>query len=256
MSTRKRELFVDTNVLLGLTFFSDRWYRAAQPAYDNDHELHTSELVVFEYCCSPEPFTIPPDDPSQEDIDWSNDHGLVERIRNKISKPYRDYRGRIRRLPEEELTLERAIELFIDIFEIREQAEPQIRSEFEGEFDGKAITRQYINRFASALIDKILNASEEMKSELADFVEVHDSKYHVAIEEKRRWEDFPDQPPDEPDLSIMVDATQVIKENSVNTVLTGDSDLLVLQSTANDYFGFDILSMDDEYSVKPSTKVE
>lgn len=245
----KRELFVDTNVLLGLTFYSDRWYRAAQPAYENDHELHTSELVVFEYCCSPKPFTVPPDDPSEEDIDWSYGHGLVERLRNRISKPYRDYRGRIRRLSDSELTLERAIELFIDVFEIRKQAEPQIRTEFEEEFREKAITRQYINRFASKLIDKILNASEEMKSELADIVEVHHSKYHVAMEDKRRWEDFPEQPPDEPDLSIMVDATEIIKENSVNTVLTGDSDLLVLQSVAKDYFRFDILSMDDEYSV-------
>lgn len=246
----KRELFVDTNVLLGLTFLSDRWYRAAQPVYENDHKIHTSELVVFEYCISPKPFTTPPEDPKEEDIDWSHDRGLVERIRNRVSKPYREYRGVIRRLPDEELTLDRVIQEFIDTFRIREQAVPQIRSEFEDEFQEKAVTRQYINQFASELIDKIINASDEMKATLSNVVEVHDSEYHVALDDKQRWVDFPEQPPDEPDLSIIVDATQVIKQNSVNTVLTGDSDILVLQSTANDYYQFDILSMDDEYSAQ------
>ena len=57
-------------------------------------------------------------------------------------------------------------------------------------------------------------------------------------------------------LSIIVDATQVIKENSVNTVLSGDSDLLALQEIANSYFGFSILSMADEYSVNHEKKVD
>lgn len=244
-----RELFVDTNVLLGLTFYSDRWFQEARPAYNNDHEIHTSDLVVYEYCCSPQPFRQPPNSPGELDIDWSNDQGLVGRIRNRLSKPYREYRGRIRRSSDDELTLEYAIQEFIDIFEIREQAEPQIRSEFEKEFADKAVTRQYITEFVSELIDKILNAAEMMKRKLAERVEVHDSVYPTAHDEKQRWEDFPANPPDEPDLSIIVDATRIIEENGVNTVLSGDSDILALQEIADSYFDFSILSIADEYSV-------
>ncbi len=252
----KRELFVDTNVLLGLTFYSDRWFREARPAYDNGHEIHASDLVVYEYCCSPRPFRQPPDSPSELDIDWSNDQGLVGRIRKRLSKPYREYRGTVRRMSDEELTLENVVQEFIETFEIREQAEPQIRGEFENEFTDKAITRQYVNEFASELIDKILRASDVMKQNLAEQVEVHDSKYHVAGEVKRRWKEFPEKSPCEPDLSIIVDATQVFKENSVNTVLSGDSDILALQEIANSYFGFSILSMADEYSVNREKKVD
>lgn len=244
-----RELFVDTNVLLGLTFYSDRWFREARPAYENNHEIHASDLVVYEYCCSPHPFRQPPDNPKELDIDWSYDQGLVGRIRAQLSQPYREYRGTIRRLPEEELTLENVTQEFIDIFEIRDQAVPQIRGKFEKEFADKALTRQYVNEFVSELIDKIIHASTIMKQKLANRVDVHDSKYHVATEDKRRWKDFAENPPSEPDLSIIVDATQVIKKNSVNTVLSGDSDLLALQEIANEYFEFDILSMADEYSV-------
>lgn len=245
-----RELFVDTNVLLGLTFLSDRWFREAQPVYDNNHEIHASELVVYEYCCSPRPFREPPEDPSELDINWSFDRGLVGRIRNRLAKPYREYRSTIRRLPNEDLTLERAIEEFIDVFEIRAEAEPQIRAEFEKEFSDKAVTRQYITEFASELIDKIINGSGVVKKMLAKRVHLHDSKYHVANGDRQRWKDFPDQPPDEPDLSIIIDATQVLRGSSVNTVLSGDSDLLTLQEIANSYFGFNILSIADEYSVK------
>ncbi len=251
-----RELFVDTNVLLGITFFSDRWFREARPVYDNDHEIHASELVVYEYCCSPRPFRDPPEDPSELDIDWTLDRGLVGRLRNRLSKPYREYRGTIRRLPDDDLTLERAVEEFIGLFEIRAEAEPQIRAEFEKEFADKAITRQYITEFASELIDKIINASEVMKKMLAKRVHLHDSKYHVANGDRQRWEDFPDHPPKEPDLSIIIDSTQVIQENSVNTVLSGDSDLLALQKIANTYFDFSILSIADEYSVKSQPQVD
>ena len=245
----KRELFVDTNVLLGLTFYSDRWFREARPAYDNGHKIHASDLVVYEYCCSPEPFSDPPENPGELDIDWSRDQGLVGRIRDRLSKPYREYRGEIRHSTREDLTLEDAIQKFIDIFAIREQAEPQVRQEFETEFADKAITRQYITEFVSELIDRILQAAEVMKQKLELRVQTHNSVYHEAEEVKQKWDDFPKNTPDEPDLSIVIDATRVIEENSVNTLLSGDSDILALQEIANEYFGFSILSMADEYSV-------
>lgn len=243
-----RELFVDTNVLLGLTFYSDRWFRAARPAFENDHQIHASDLVVYEYCSSPKPFRNPPKNPDTMDIDWSYNQGLVGRIRSRLSKPYREYRGIIRQLPDEEVTLERGVEEFLQAFKIREQAAPQIRGEFEREFETKAVTRQYMCEFASELIDKILRASVVVKESLSKRVEVHKSEYHTADDDRRKWKRYPDNPLDEPDLSIIIDGTQVIRENGVSTVLSGDKDLLALQEIANEYFGFSILSMADEYS--------
>jgi len=241
--------------MLGLTFYSDRWFREARPAYDNGHKIHVSDLVVYEYCCSPEPFTDPPENPEELDIDWSLNQGVVGRIRDKLSKPYREYRGEIRHSSSEELTLEYAIQKFIDIFGIREQAEPQIRQEFETEFANKAITSQYITEFVSELIDRILQAAEVMKRKLELRVQTHDSVYHKAEEIKQKWNDYPENIPDQPDRSIVIDATRVIKENSVNTLLSGDSDILSLQEIANEYFGFSILSMADEYSVDSAQRI-
>lgn len=245
-----RELFVDTNVLLGLTFYSDLWFRKARPAYENGHEIHTSDLVVYEYCCSPQPFSKPPSDPEELNIDWSCEQGLVGRIQDRLSQPYREYRGTIRHCSDDQLTLEYALEEFIEIFKIREEAHPQIRYQFEEEFNNKAVTRQYINEFVSELIDKILHAAEVMKQKLALRVQTHESEYHIGDEEKQTWKDLPSNPPDEPDLSIIIDATRVIEKHSVDTVLSGDSDILALQKIANEYFDFSILSMADEYSVK------
>lgn len=183
------------------------------------------------------------------DIDWSYNQGFVGRIRSRLSKPYREYRGIIRQLPDEEVTLERGIEEFLRTFEIREQAAPQIRGEFERDFEIKAVTRQYICEFASELIDKILRASVVVKESLSKRVMVHNSEYHIANDDRRKWKLYPDSPPDEPDLSIIIDGTQVLRENGVSTVQSGDSDILALQKIANEYFGFSILSMADEYSI-------
>lgn len=245
-----RELFVDTNVLIGLCVRSDRWYREAQPVYDNDHDIHTSELVVYEFCSSPNRFTYPPGSPEDFEADWRKQLGVFKKVSSRLKMPYTEYRRTIRALSDDDLTLDKAIEEFIEVFEIRPEAEPQVRSDFKQEFEDKAVTRQYINSFVSSYIIDIIKAAHERKSELADVVTVHDSRYHEALEDKRRWRQFPENPPSEPDLSIVTDATQVTRENSVGTVLTGDADLLTLQKIAQEYFEFDILSMADEYSVE------
>lgn len=249
VATPQRSFFVDTNVLLGLTFFSDMWWRDARPLYEYDHPLHTSELVVYEYCVSPHPFTDPPADPSKEQISWAYDRGTYGVITNRLKRPYREYRQRIREIDrEDDLTLERAIELFIELFEIRPDAEPQICSEFKYEFDQKPVTGHYVQQFVSRLLGKIFKKADEVKNELSKLVEVHDSVYHMASDTKRRWKDFPERSPDEPDLSIITDATHVMNRDSVDFVLSGDSDFTVLQEIAGEYFEFSILSLAEEYS--------
>lgn len=244
-----RSFFVDTNVLLGLTFYSDKWWRDSRPLYDYDHPLHTSELVVYEYCVSPHPFTEPPEDPSQININWSFDRGKYEDVTDELKRPYRKYRQRVRDVGRDnDLTLERAIDEFIDLFEIRQDAEPQIRAEFEDEFDQKPVTVHYVQQFVSELLGKIFKQADKVKQELPDMVEVHDSVYHLASETKRRWEDFPEQPPHEPDLSIITDATHFMNRDAADFVLSGDSGITILQKIANQYFEFGILSLAEEYS--------
>jgi len=245
-----RDFFVDTNVLLGLTFYSDRWFNEARDVFINDHEIHASELVVYEYCCSPNPFREPPASPVEMDVDWSLTQGLFGTIQNRLSQPYSEFRRTIRYTPDEDFSLEYAVEEFIESFSIRKQAEPQIRAEFEREFEGKAVTKQYVNEFVSKLIDTIIRAAEVMKQKLRVRVYMHDSVYHEADELRRKWVDLSRiSQHNEPDLSIVIDGTDVIENASADTLLSGDSDIIQLQPTANEYFDFNILSMADEYSV-------
>lgn len=251
-----RDFFVDTNVLIGITFYSDRWFREARDAFINDHEIHASDLVIYEYCCSPNPFGEPPDSPDEMDIDWSFKQGVFGKVQDELSKPYSEFRRTIRYAPDGEFSLEYAVDEFIDSFAIRKQAEPQIRSEFEREFEDKAVTKQYINEFVSKLIDKIIRAAELMKQKLRVRVHTYDSVYHEADELRRKWIDLSRiSRHNEPDLSIVVDGTDAIERSSADTLLSGDSDILSLQQTANEYFNFSILSMADEYSVNRGKQV-
>lgn len=251
-----RDFFVDTNVLIGLTFYSDRWFQEVRDAFINDHEIHASELVIYEYCCSSNPFGEPPDSPDEMDIDWSFKQGVFGKVQKKLSQPYSEFRRTIRYTPDEDFSLDYAVEEFIDSFAIRKQAEPQIRTEFEREFEDKAVTKQYINEFVSELIDKIIRAAEVMKQKLRVRVNTHDSVYHEADELRRKWIDLSRiSRHNEPDLSIVIDGTDVIEDSSADTLLSGDSDIIQLQPTANEYFDFNILSMADEYSVNRGKQV-
>lgn len=244
----EQDYFVETSALLGLTFFSDRWFRDVRPLPDRGHPLHTSELVLHEYCNADNDASLPPEDPEDLASDWNADAGKYRVIEDDLKRPLPEFFRHVRRLGRDDLTLEEAINAFIDHFGIREEAEPQIRSRFREHFENRAVTAQYINEFVHDLIDRILKVAKENRETLSTEVELHESSYHTADQTRRRWKEFPDHRIHEPDLSILVDATTVGGSTGVDYFVTGDSDLLAIQQVATEYFGLSIISMEDEFA--------
>jgi len=118
--------FVDTNCLLGMTFFHDRWYRDVKPLYENNR-LYASEAVLWEYCNRGDGDPRMPEDPSETEITTDAEEGKYDDIRSDLKKKLPKFDREIKRLAIEGLTLEGVIEAVVDHFEIREQAEKQVR---------------------------------------------------------------------------------------------------------------------------------
>lgn len=241
-----RGYFLETNTLLGLTFYSDRWFRDIRPIYDTEYEFYTSELVLYEYCNSEHSFTFPPSNPQNQTLSWDTERGRFRKITNDLKRPLSTFTREIRGLSDESLTLTRVMEEFIDQFSIRKEAEPQIREKFESHFENRELTTRYVNKFVGELIDDILSTAKKNKQSLKERVKVQPSVYHKVREMRRKWQDLPGDVIHEPDQSILVDATNVINNNGANHLVTGDSDILQLQKIANEYYNFTIVSMTDQ----------
>lgn len=251
-----RDYFLETSTLLGLTFYSDRWFSDIRPLYDSGHSLHTSKLVLYEYCNrrrhgeNQDP--VLPDDPETLTLDWESDDGKYRLIEKRLKRPLPEYFRQIRRLGRDDLVLEDAIEAFVDHFEIREQAEPRIRSKFRSHFEERAVTPRYVNNFVQSLIDDILATAQHNREAIGTRLELHDSTYHERDDSRQRWVDLPDQLMHEPDLSILIDATSISSEGAIQYLVTGDSDFLKMQDIGSSYYDFSIVSILDEFApIKP-----
>jgi hypothetical protein len=244
-----KHYFLDSSALLGLTFFSDRWFQEAYPLYNDRRELHISELVLREYCNyeknSDEVKT--PEDTSQIDPDWKTEAGKFQDLKDDLKEPLSEYTRQIRRLDRSGMVLEDAIETFIDHFEIREEAEPQIRAYFEDKFEERVVNAHYVNRYSQELVDRVLYTANKNRAKLAQEVTVHESRYDTADDIKTRWDELPDASVHNPDLSILVDATVIADRRKIDYFVSGDSDHLAVQEFGNDYFDLSIISIADTF---------
>lgn len=244
-----KHYFLDSSALLGLTFFTDRWFREAYPLYDDQRQLDISELVLREYCTYEKDSDLrkAPEDTSKINPDWNSEAGKFGDLEDGLKEPLSEYTRQIRRLDRSGMVLEDAIETFIDHFEIRKEAEPQIRTYFEEKFEERVVNARYVNRFSQELVDRVLYTAKKNKARLAEEVEIHDSRYDSAGGTKTRWRDLPDARVHEPDLSILVDATEVANRQKIDYFVTGDSDHLAVQEVGLSYFSLSIISIADTF---------
>jgi len=244
-----KHYFLDSSALLGLTFFSDRWFQEAYPLYNDWRNIYISELVLREYCNyeknSDE--VKAPEDTSQIDPDWNTEAGKFGDLKDDLKEPLSEYTRQIRRLDRSGMVLEDAIETFIDHFEIREEAEPQIRAYFEDKFEERVVNAHYVNRYSQELVDRVLYTAKKNRARLAQEATVHESQYDTADGIKTKWDELPDASVHDPDLSILVDATVVANRQKIDYFVSGDSDHLAVQEFGNDYFDLSIISISDTF---------
>jgi len=110
--------FVDTNVLIGLTFSHDRWAIEAERILNGQNTLFTSEFVIYEYCSRQQgsPRIVP--DPAQLRVEPDDESGVfgtvLEEFQENVENNIPMYNREIDLQRYDGLTFERILAIFFD----------------------------------------------------------------------------------------------------------------------------------------------
>jgi predicted nucleic acid-binding protein len=242
--------FVDTNILLSLTFHHDRWHHEAKPLHKHNR-LYTSEVVIYEYCNigrGDAPVVKDPadlrSDPRAEDGNYASILAdLQENIENNI--PF--YHQQIDILRIDGLTFEKVVEAFIEQFEFRKQAEEYIWRFFEEYFSTRELTARTAKKAASKLNEDLRKRARQNKQELMDEVAIVESVYDEMTRAREQLEEFVGIGPcrnqiPEDDLLWLLDAIHLCQEGVLTSLVTGDKkDVVKFQDEIQSLFDISVL---------------
>jgi hypothetical protein len=257
--------FVETNMLAGLTYTHDRWHRDVKPLYQNN-TLYTSEFVIYEYCNQRRQDPSIVSDPSKLSADPDAEDGKYRHIGKILEDRVPFFDKQIRRLQREGMTVEKVVDAFIDHFEIREQAEPQIRSYFQDYFSTRELTDRNARRAVQDLRDLILWAAERNKDILMEKVKIQKSAYDQMDTEREVIEEetgLGEWGMSREDLQWVLDAIHVMQQGMLDRFVTGDKndvaqfkhtltkefDIAVLYAT-EEFYSDDLVERPEEESIK------
>ena len=267
-----RHYFLDTNAIVGLAFLSDRWFSEIRPIYQKRHQIHVTDIVLYEYCNrNYKSQGNLPDGSSITDVDWNVTGGVYRKVEKRLKKSLSSYFREVREAARGELTLKKAKELFISEFEIREQAWRQVESYFDEYFEQNALSEHYVCSCAQDLVDHILNTAQKNHEELERAVLLHQSTYMDADNDLLRICDaLPDAFTKENisnkqytdyndpwkivdysvkgDLAILIDAIHLDSKIGLRSLISGDSDILRAQEFVNNYYDVSVLSISDKFA--------
>lgn len=247
--------FVDTNVLIGLTFSHDRWAVEAERILDGHNTLFTSEFVIYEYCSRPQGAPRVVSDPDQLRVDPDDTGGVFGTVLEDFQESVEDnipmYNREIDLQRYDGLSFERILEIFFDNIEVRSQAKPHFVRHFQNYFSSREVTPRNAKRCVEDLRDRVLHDAKERKDALMDAVHVVSSTYdeqdrarglvdeHIGIRESRI-------PP--VDSQWLLDAIGLAERGVLHRVVTGDKkDVVRYQQQLTSLFDVSILYILDEF---------
>ena len=172
--------FLDTGVLVGLTFLHDLWSDEAERLFATDNTLYTSRTVIYEYCNS-----TANNSPESAGIDWETEEGVFGDKLSKVRVAQMNLDLKYRGYDDDELTLETLVDDFVsetginrEIFPkelIEERIRPNIRAFLEDEIDGREITCDVARETMDVLCDTIQtqarNARETILERVTEYPE-------------------------------------------------------------------------------------
>jgi hypothetical protein len=250
--------FVDTNVLIGLTFSHDRWAVEAERILDGHNTLFTSEFVIYEYCSRPQRAPRVVSDPDRLQVDPDDTGGVFGTVLEDFQENVEDnipmYNREIDLQRYDGLSFERILEIFFDNIEIRSQAKPHFVRHFQNYFSSREVTPRNAKRCVEDLRDRVLYDAKERKNALMDAVHVMSSTYdeqdrarslvdeHIGIRESRI-------PP--VDSQWLLDAIGLAERGVLHRVVTGDKkDVVRYQQQLTSLFDVSILYILDEFHAR------
>ncbi|WP_267642155.1 hypothetical protein [Haloarchaeobius amylolyticus] len=237
--------YLDTNVLIGHCFLQNRWQDHTDRLFSTNNTLHTSEIVVYEYCVKDSPGR--PE--SETTIDWSSTDGVFGTIQRKIRKGKRYTELELRKLDHDEVTPEKVAELVIEKFDIQDEVKEKVTRHFVNRLPYDC-DRKDARKAVDKLVHTITSTAKDRKSELAERVQFHRrAQNHRSVEDQLRRLIYHDDESYGPDAAVLTDAFDLKQRGIVERVVTGDKGDIYLNLNEIDAItGLTILYLKDEFA--------
>lgn len=237
--------FLDTNVLVGHCYLQNRWQYHTSRLFDTDNTLHTSEIVLYEYCVKNSPGA--PDDST--DIGWGTDDGIFGRVRRKLRKGKRHTELELRRYDADELSPEIVAKIVIEKFEIQDQVTEPVKRYFDRSLDADCDAKD-AREVIDELVNRITSTASERKAKLAQRVNFHRRQCeNQRVENRLRRLIYGDDSTYGPDAGILADALDLSTRGVVSKVVTGDKgDMYLNANEIKSITGLTVLYLKDEFA--------
>lgn len=167
--------FLDTGVLVGLSFFHDLWSDEAESLFATDNSLYTSRTVIYEYCNSTANNSL-----DSTDVDWATEKGVFGDKLSKVRVAQMNLDLKYQGVADEELTLDTLVDDFVsetgidrEVFPkglIEERIRPSIRVFLENEIDDQEITCEVARETIDALCDTIQTQARDARETIFERV--------------------------------------------------------------------------------------
>ena len=167
--------FLDTGVLVGLSFLHDLWFDEAKRLFATDNSLYTSRTVIYEYCNS-----TANNSPENANVDWETEEGVFGDKLSKIRVAQMNLDLKYRGIDDEELTLDTLVDDFVaetgidrEVFPeklIEERIRPNIRAFLEDETNGQEITCEVARETMDVLCDTIQTQARDAREMILERV--------------------------------------------------------------------------------------
>lgn len=242
--------FLDTGVLVGLTFLHDLWRDEAERVFETDNGLYTSRAVVYEFCNSTNSNLL-----EDMNVDWETEAGLYGAKLSKVRAAQMNLNILLDSYDDDDLDLGTLVDLFVeetDVDEnvkppelIEEHIRPNLRMFLEDDVAGKEITQQVARESLDALCDTILDGAEKKRETIRNRVTEGPSGERDEEERNRRL-GFVDGYVDK---VILCDAEHQSEMNLVEKVITSDkSHLYGNRERIKAVLGLPVMYIKDEFA--------
>lgn len=242
--------FLDTGVLVGLTFLHDLWRDEAELVFDTDNSLYTSRAVVYEYCNSTDSNLL-----EDAQVDWETEAGLYGAKFAKVRAAQMNLNILLDSCDDDDLDLRTLVDLFVEETDmeekvkppelIEERIRPNLRGFLEDEVAGTEVTRQVGREALDALCDTILDGAEQKRETIRNRVTEGPSGERDETERNRRL-GFVDGYVDK---VILCDAEHQYDRNLVGKLITSDkSHLYGNRERIKAVLGLPVMYLKDEFA--------
>lgn len=173
--------FLDTGVLVGLTFLHDAWRDEAERVFNSENTFYVNRIVIFEYCNS-----VPGKPREETNVDWESDDGVFGRILSQARLAQFNVESRLESLTEDELDLDNLVEVFLEeagVFDggedeelINEYIRPRIREFLLEVIDGRSVTGSVAMEAMMALCSQVVDGAHDKRDQIRERVRVRNVK--------------------------------------------------------------------------------